>query len=251
MYKASEFAGRAGVTVRTLHHYDRLGLLKPARTVSGYRVYGETDFVRLAQIVTLKFVGFPLNQIKRLLDQRALDLPSVLKLQRKFLLEKQRHIDKAIEALDYAERSVSSGTATIPDAICKVTEAIERANNFEWTSKYYSSEAKHFLSKRRQKEPDAAERGTRAWQCLIADIETAIREKVKPTSKRGAMLASRWRELVHDFTEGNTEVEAGLKRMWADQKNWPENLKKPYSDAVAGFIAAAGVRCEPSYERKE
>jgi DNA-binding transcriptional MerR regulator len=71
MYRVSDFAEKAGVTVRTLHHYDRLGLLKPSgRTEAGYRLYGERDFARLQQIVTLKFIGLPLRQIKDLLDRR-------------------------------------------------------------------------------------------------------------------------------------------------------------------------------------
>src|SRR5262245_58866975 len=114
MYRAREFAARAGVTVRALHHYDRLGLLRPARTASGYRIYRETDFVRLAQIITLKFVGFPLNRIKSFLDPGSLDLQGVLQMQRAFLLEKRRHIDKAIEALGHAQRSVASGSGAIP-----------------------------------------------------------------------------------------------------------------------------------------
>ncbi len=60
-----EFAQRTGVTVRTLHHYDRLGLLRPgARTESGYRLYGERELIRLQQIATLKFIGCSLNEIK-------------------------------------------------------------------------------------------------------------------------------------------------------------------------------------------
>ena len=65
VYRVSEFAEKAGVTVRTLHHYDRLGLLKPSgRTIAGYRLYGDRDFARLQQIVTLKFIGLPLRQTR-------------------------------------------------------------------------------------------------------------------------------------------------------------------------------------------
>ena len=57
MYRVSEFAEKAGVTVRTLHHYDRMGLLKPSgRTGAGYRLYGERDFARLQQIVIIPWV---------------------------------------------------------------------------------------------------------------------------------------------------------------------------------------------------
>ena len=71
-YQAIEFARMAGVTVRTLHHYDRIGLLKPSsHTGAGYRLYRKQDLVRLQQIVTLKFIGFPLSQIKKLLNRNS------------------------------------------------------------------------------------------------------------------------------------------------------------------------------------
>ena len=74
-YLAHEFARRAGVTVRALHHYDRLGLLNPSgRTRAGYRVYSDRDFARLEQIVALKFIGFPLFQIRELLRRKDTDL---------------------------------------------------------------------------------------------------------------------------------------------------------------------------------
>ena len=70
MYQANEFASVAGVTVRTLHHYDRIGLLKPSGyTSAGFRLYRKEDLVRLQQIVTLKFIGFSLRQIKELLNR--------------------------------------------------------------------------------------------------------------------------------------------------------------------------------------
>jgi DNA-binding transcriptional MerR regulator len=83
LYQTSEFAERARVTVRTLNHYDRLGLLKPTRlTGAGYRLYADRDLARLQQIVTLKFIGFSLKQIKDMLDRDNLDLAHALRLQR-------------------------------------------------------------------------------------------------------------------------------------------------------------------------
>ena len=81
-YKAREFAELSGVTVRALHHYDRLGLLRPKRTHNGYRTYGEQDLVRLEQIVALKFVGLPLRRIKALLDRDGLELSGALRVRR-------------------------------------------------------------------------------------------------------------------------------------------------------------------------
>ena len=95
-YRAHEFAELAGVTVRTLHHYDRIGLLKPnRRTESGYRVYSDRDLARLEQIVVLKFLGLPLSDIRDLLrDDTALS--DILRRQQRVLAEKRRQLDRAI-----------------------------------------------------------------------------------------------------------------------------------------------------------
>jgi MerR family transcriptional regulator, thiopeptide resistance regulator len=70
LYRAHEFAQLAGTTVKALHHYDRLGLLKPRRSPAGYRMCCDQDLTRLEQIIALKFLGLPLKQIKLLFDQR-------------------------------------------------------------------------------------------------------------------------------------------------------------------------------------
>src|SRR5690348_16717255 len=103
-YQAKEFAALTGVTVRTLHHYDAVGLLKPSgRTRAGYRLYGERDFARLQQIVTLKFIGFSLQQIKELLHEGTFNLSEMLRLQREILSVKRQHLDKAVEAIEIVE----------------------------------------------------------------------------------------------------------------------------------------------------
>ena len=75
-YRVQQFSELAGVTVRALHHYDRLALLKPRRTDAGYRVYSPSDLDRLERIVALKFLGLPLKQIKAVLDRDTRALPA-------------------------------------------------------------------------------------------------------------------------------------------------------------------------------
>ena len=105
-YRVHEFAEMAGVTVRTLHHYDHLGLLKPhRRTESGYRLYSDRDLARLEQIVVLKFLGLPLSQIGDLLQNGAA-LPDALRRQQRVLAEKRRQLDRAIVAIEKAARSL-------------------------------------------------------------------------------------------------------------------------------------------------
>jgi DNA-binding transcriptional MerR regulator len=90
-YRIREFAQLAGVTVRALHHYDRLGLLRPRRTTAGYRLYESTDLNVLAQIVALKFIRLSLDRIKPLLRTTAADLSTALRAQADLLEQKKRH----------------------------------------------------------------------------------------------------------------------------------------------------------------
>src|SRR5258708_15769161 len=99
-YQAREFAKRAGVTVRALHHYDCLGLLSPnGRTAAGYRLYADRDLVRLEEILALKFIGFSLKEIQQLLKRGTKDLPAVLRRQRGMMEEKRRPLDLPIKPI--------------------------------------------------------------------------------------------------------------------------------------------------------
>lgn len=236
LYQASEFARRTGVTVRTLHHYDRLGLLKPTgRTGAGYRLYGERDFARLQQIVTLKFIGLPLKQIKSLLDRNALDLQSTLRLQREILGERQRQIESAIEAIARAERHIASGHEPDWEALAKIIEVIEMQNNWDWVKKYYTEEQLAELATRGT--PEVLERGQREWAVLIKEVEQAVAEGVDPASERAQALAARWNRLIEEFTGGSPEILASLKRLYSDEANWPAGAQRPYTDEVSSFIS--------------
>ena len=240
LYQASEFARLTGVTVRALHHYDRLGLLKPqGRTAAGYRLYGERDFARLQQIVTLKFIGLPLKQIKSLLDRNALDIVTTLRLQREILGERRRQIDSAIEAIERAEGAIRRGHEPEAEALAKIIEVIEMQNNWDWVKKYYTEEQLAELAARGT--PEVLERGQREWAILIKEVEQAIAEGVDPKSERAQALAARWNALIEEFTGGNPEILANLKRLYADQANWPADAQKPFANDVAAFIQKAAM----------
>ncbi|MCP1146575.1 MerR family transcriptional regulator [Lysinibacillus endophyticus] len=96
-----EFAKRTGVSIRTLHYYDELGLLTPLRTESGRRVYNNTHFVTMQKIVTLKFLGFSLEQMKNLIQQNDWSVKQSLEFQKKLMEEKLSQIQKVINALDH------------------------------------------------------------------------------------------------------------------------------------------------------
>src|SRR5262249_15372981 len=155
-HQASEFAELTGVTVRTLHHYDRLGLLKPSgRTTGGDRLYNERDFARLQQIVTLKFIGFPFKQIKDILADNRFDLQTTLRLQRLILEQKRSRLDIAVKAIEKAEAVVEGGGELDWETFKTIIEVINMQNDMEWVKKYYTEEQLKELASRYSPEVQA------------------------------------------------------------------------------------------------
>ncbi len=241
MYQANEFASVAGVTVRTLHHYDRIGLLKPSGyTSAGFRLYRKEDLVRLQQIVTLKFIGFSLSQIRDLLNRDSFELSTALTQQREIIIEKRGQLELAIKAIEKAQSLLATHSGPDWEAFKQIIEVINMQNNMDWTKKYYTEEAKEKIGERaRSISPEVIEQGQRDWATLIREVEAAVTEGIDPKSERAAALAARWGELIRGFTGGNPEIQAGLNKMYADQANWPTTFPKPYSDEAGAFMCVA------------
>ena len=224
-YQIHEFATLAGVTVRTLHHYDRVGLLHPRRAPNGYRVYREQDLVRLEQIVALKFLGLPLRRIQTLLDRDGTGLAGALEMQRTVLEARRALLNQAIDAIREAENVAKAGARPAAAVLRKIIEVIEMQNSSEWTTKYYSDAAQQKLAARRLEwSPELQERVSREWLDLIRDVEAALGED--PASEKAQELAGRWMGLVAQFTAGDAEVASGLGKLWADKGNWPSEAKQ-------------------------
>jgi DNA-binding transcriptional MerR regulator len=227
LYKVREFARLAGVTVRALHHYDTLDLLKPIRrTGSSYRLYAERDLARLEEIVVLKFLGIPLKEIRPLLDKQS-GLADALRRQQRVLGEKRRQLEQAITTIAAAERSVRSDEGPDWTLFRHVIQEIEMQDETEWSKKYYSPEAQEKVEQRRALwSPELQEEVTRKWNALFADIEASLGED--PASPKAQALAARWRELLAGFTGGDPEIQKGLNKMWSDQQNWPASSRERY-----------------------
>ena len=242
LWQINEFAGRAKVTVRTLQYYDRLGLLKPqSRNAKGFRLYGMREFARLQQILTLKFIGFSLAQIKEILGQQAeLNLAETLQLQRKTLEAQRLRLNSALEAINRAEKTFKENGETDWESFHKIIEVIDMEQNTDWTKKYYSEEAQKKVEERKSLwSPELQERVTRDWSELVQDIEAAMKDGTKPNDLRAKALAARWQKLLLEFTGGDKTIQSGLNKMYADEANWQTTWKKPFSDEVQQFIFEA------------
>jgi DNA-binding transcriptional MerR regulator len=214
-YRVHEFAALAGVTVKTLHHYDRLGVLKPARTRSGYRAYTIAHLARLEQIMALKSLGIPLKQIRAVLERDPLPLRATFRQQREVLQEKRRALDRAIEALEQAEDAIGRDDAS-ETAILQQVITVMHIQNVDAMRKYFSDEAweqwKHYY----------ADWPSPEWRTLYRDVSAALDED--PSSDVAQALAERWLSLAKSQPAG--AIRTGLMKAWADREHWPAALKR-------------------------
>jgi len=220
LYKVREFADLAGVTVRTLHHYDRIALLKPKRSQSGYRLYALTDLERLVQITALKFLGIPLREIKVLLGASPLSLSESLRLQHGALKEERDLITRAIDAIEEAERLVRPDQAGEVSALRKIIEVIEMPPEANFMRKYYTEEA--WTQKREWREqtpPETLERYHQGWKKLFLEVEAAL--DVDPAGETAQSLARQWVLLAEVISGGDPGIKAGGIKAWKDHQNWP------------------------------
>lgn len=110
-YTVSQVARMTRLSVRALHHYDEIGLLAPsARTEAGYRLYCDRDLERLQQILFFRELAFPLEEIRRILDDPEFDRRAALLMQRSMLEERASHARALIDAVDRALEALEGGT---------------------------------------------------------------------------------------------------------------------------------------------
>jgi DNA-binding transcriptional MerR regulator len=214
-----------------LHHYDRIGLLKPQRGSSGFRLYRLQDLERLEQIAALKFLGIPLQEIKLLLKHGPLTLVDSLHVQREALAEKRRLIDRAVVAIEAAEKAVRSGQTTDASILRKIIEVIDMQPQENSLRKYYTDQA--WLDRERivQETPlEIRKKNFEAWRQLFAEIEAAI--DVDPASESAQALTKRWLQLAETAHGGNEAVRAGNIEAWKDYQNWPQDQQ---DRLLAGF----------------
>ncbi|MFI1764621.1 MerR family transcriptional regulator [Streptomyces sp. NPDC020800] len=115
-YSVGQVAGFAGVTVRTLHHYDGIGLLVPSeRTHAGHRRYGDGDLDRLQQILFYRELGFPLDEVQALLDDPDADPRVHLRRQHELLTARIEKLQKMAAAVEHAMEARTMGINLTPE----------------------------------------------------------------------------------------------------------------------------------------
>ncbi len=244
MKTVGEVAGLAGVTVRTLHHYDELGLLSPSgRSEAGYRLYSHPDLGRLREILIWRALGFPLTEIGALLDDPGHDRLGALERQRELIERELDRLGALATAVDAAIAAHLNGTRLEEEAMFEGFDPSEYED--EARERWGHTEA-YQESRRRAQEYGEAE-----WDEIRAESETITRELValmragRPADGPEARaLAERHRSHISRwFYPCSAQMHRGLGEMYAADERFAAVYEREAPGLAAYFrdaiVAAA------------
>jgi DNA-binding transcriptional MerR regulator len=240
VHRIGELAQHAGVTVRTLHHYDELGLLTPSeRSHGGHRLYAAADVQRLYRLLALRGLGLPLEEIGPLLDRE----DAVAETVRRHLARLEHQMD-ALGALRSKLTRLLDALDGGDESSAQFLEALEAMSMFE---KYYTPEQLEQLAERKAElGDDAITAGEDAWRALFAELREHRLNGTDPADPAVQELSRRAGELVKMFTGGDPAIEASLQRMY--ETEGPERASRGMADAedLAYLEAARQARLSRS-----
>lgn len=240
MYKINEVSKISGVTIRMLHHYDKIGLLTPSeRNNSNYRLYNQDDINRLHQILIYKELDFPLKEIKKILDEPNIDKQKILKEQRELLIVRKNRLDMIIKSID--ETITHKGDKTMNKEKFKPF-TYEQVKNHE---KEYEQETKqkHQDTQTYSQSKSKTSKYTKQdWENIMSEansiyIELSQNMDKSPDDKEVQTIIEKWRNhITKYYYDCSVEIFRGLGQMYVYDERFTKNIDK-YGKGLAQFLS--------------
>lgn len=232
--KVKEVADLVGISVRTLHHYDELGLLSPEETtMAGYRLYSDKNLETLQQILFFKELGFPLKKIKEIIYSPSFDREKALELHRKMLLEKRSRLDQMINTL---EKTIKHTKGEIQMSNKEKFEGFDFSHNpYEqearerWGDKAVNESNAKIGKMTRDEQKGFAEEFDRIYKELAAIRHTS------PESEEAQAGIKEWYNYLNRIGSYSLDAFIGLGQMYVDDERFTKNIDK-YGEGLAKFM---------------
>jgi MerR family transcriptional regulator, thiopeptide resistance regulator len=262
-YQVKEVASLSGVSIRALHHYDAIGLLRPSlRTAAGYRLYDADDLLRLQQILIGRELGWSLEDIRRSLDDPSFDRRQALREQRAALERRARHTAEMIRAIDAAIAIIDDvNDSAIVAEVCDAPRSGESPDEQEGTTvnmkkifdgfdpDKYADETKqrwghtdaYKISMRRTKTYTEADwKSIKEEQSAIyADAVAAMKSGKGPGDAAAMDVAERHRLSIDRwFYPCSAQMHCGLADMYEADQRFQDNIDK-HAAGLTAFLSAA------------
>jgi MerR family transcriptional regulator, thiopeptide resistance regulator len=250
-YTVGRVADLSGVTVRTLHHYDEIGLLSPGgRSAAGYRLYEDSDIERLQRILFYRELGFALEEIATIVDDPRTDAIGHLRRQRGLLTERIRRLSAMVAAIDYEMEARTMGLKLTPEERLEVFGEFQPEDYAEEAEQRWGETEAYKESNRRVSNYTKED-----WQQLKAEEEevrtrlAAAFEAGLPPDSDEAMAAveAHRRHISRWFYECGYEMHRGLTEMYVSDERFRSN----YDTQTPGLAQYIKEAAHANAERAE
>lgn len=229
-----EFAELTGVSVRTLHYYDEIGLLKPSEVdaQNGYRFYGEKSLERMQEILFYRELDFSLKTIMQILSSPDYDKQQALSRQRQLLIAKKERLEQLIVAIDNVEKGKS----------------FMKNNEYEKLKNKYAEEVKQRWGntdayKESESRNTDFSKSAALLDAVFEEFAELNRSSILPDDEAAKVQVERLQQCITDnFYTCTNEILAGLGQMYVADKRFKTNIDK-HSEGTAEFVSA----CIKSY----
>ena len=224
MFTVKQLSKLAGVTPRTLHHYDDIGLLKPSRIgENGYRYYGEEALLKLQQILYYRELDFPLDEIRKIIGRRDFDLLGALQSHREALQKKVARLSQLLVTVDNTIQHIKG----------------EKLMSQKGLFKGFSEEKQEKLAQEAEQmyDPETVRESNRKWKAYSKEKKDAILAEgnaiytdMIAAMPKGASSAEvqaiveRWRRHMDYFWTPNLDQLLGLSSMYNDDPKFKANF---------------------------
>lgn len=244
-----ELAKKMGVTVRALHHYDKLGLLSPAaESDGGYRLYTDKDVVKLHQILAMKSLGFSLDAIKNWVIhlETPEEVADALTEQAAAIREKIQSLSEIVEHIEKLKDETLAMQTVNFRKYADILSLLRNGNRDYWIVKCFSDEMWDHVCERFENE-DRAQDYIDRQKKFFAEMIELERLGVAPDSEQGIAAGKRWCELLEEFTGGKTDILPEMFEFSKKQNLWGEEWGDLWSRseeyikaAISAYVKSIG-----------
>lgn len=235
--KINEVAKLTGITVRTLHYYDEIGLLSPSEiTEAGYRIYNDDALVTLQQILFFKELDFPLSDIKEIMTNPHYNKKQTLVKHRELLVQKRDHLDGIITLVD----NTIKGDNTMSFKEFDMSEIEANKNKYAQEVKELWGETNEY----KESEKKTSVYDNTQWEMLIGEGSEILKafgenRNILPYSAKAQELVKCWQEYItKSFYECTKEILSCLGMMYVGDERFTQNIDKN-GKGTAEFMAKA------------
>ena len=235
--KVKEVADLVGISVRTLHHYDEIGLLTPEEiTDAGYRIYSNENLETLQQILFFRELGFPLKNIKEIISSPSFDRQEALKLHRKMLLEKRSRLDQMIATIDKTIQH-TKGEINMSNK--------EKFEGFDFRQNPYEQEARERWGDKAVDQSNAkvnamSKGEKKDFEEAFNSIYRKLAEirHISPESETAQAAIKEWFDFLNNMGNYSLDAFKGLGQMYVDDERFTKNIDQ-FGEGLAKFMCEA------------